>query len=229
MAGAGHPSGTAVPAVGRAYGRHMTSPASLRPGLPSAGLRGARLLALLAVLVAALLLAAAPFPGLTRAADAASATVRQAPLEDDGSDVAEDDSADDDGSVTDDDGSDLDEDLGDDLGDDDLGDEEDVEEILPVVIDRGGRAASSPKAFVASRTVRGGKLRWKAWGSPTATASGRLTFRTAGRKGKAVKGAGTVRLSRLLTCDDGTAAYRRATFAVPRRGRVVVTLPGCPA
>jgi hypothetical protein len=208
----------------------MTSPASLRPGLPSAGSRGARLLALLAVLAAALLLAVAPFPGLTRAADAASATVRQAPLEDDGADVAEDESADDDGTVTDDDGSDLDEDLGDDgLGDDDLGDEEDVEEILPVVIDRGGRAASSPKAFDASRTVRGGKLRWKAWGSPTATGSGRLTFRTAGRKGKAVKGAGTVRLTRLLTCDDGTAVYRRATFAVPRHGRVVVTLPGCPA
>lgn len=210
----------------------MSSSVSLRPGLVSAGSRGARLLALVAVLVAALVLAVVPFPGLARAAAAdAPAAVRQAPLEDDDSGVVAEES-DDDGSVTDgeDDGSGLeeDDDLGDDL-DDDLGDEEDVEEILPVVIDRGGRATSSPKAFVASRTVKGTKLRWKSWGSATTTGSGRLAFRTAGRKGKAVKGAGTVRLSRLLTCDDGTAVYRRATFAVPRRGRVVVTLPGCPA
>jgi hypothetical protein len=209
----------------------MSSLVTRRSALPSAGPRAARLVAVLAVLLAALVLAVVPFPGLARAADAAPATVRQAPLEDDGSDVAEEEPSEDDGTVTDgeDDGADLEEDAGDeDLGDD-LGDEEDVEEVLPVVIDRGGRAASSPKAFVASRTVKGSKLRWKAWGSPTATGSGRLAFRTAGRKGKAVKGAGTVRLSRLLTCDDGTAVYRRATFAVPRRGRVVVTLPGCPA
>ncbi|WP_022927033.1 hypothetical protein [Patulibacter americanus] len=214
----------------------MPSSVSLRPGRPSAGSRGGRLLALVAVLVAALALAVVPFPGLARAAAAdAPAAVRQAPLEDDGSDVADEESEDD-GSVTDgeDDGSGLeeDDDLGDDLGDDlddDLGDEEDVEEILPVVIDRGGRATSSPKAFVASRTVKGTKLRWKSWGSPTATGSGRLAFRTAGRKGKGVKGTGTVRLSRLVTCDDDTAVYRKATFAVPRRGRVVVTLPGCPA
>jgi hypothetical protein len=209
----------------------MPSSTSLRPGLPSAGSVGARLVALLAVLVAALALAVVPFPGLARAQAAdAPAAVRQAPLEDD-SDIAEDEPSEDDGTVTEeeeDDDAGLEEDGEDDLGDD-LGDEEDVEEILPVVIDRGGRAASSPKAFVASRTVKGAKLRWKSWGSAAATGSGRLDFRTAGRKGKAVKGAGTVRLSRLVTCDDGTAVYRKATFAVPRRGRVVVTLPGCPA
>jgi hypothetical protein len=217
----------------------MPSRVTTRSALPSAGSPAARLVA---VLVAALALAVVPFPGLARAADAAPATVRQAPLEDDGSDVVdEEEPSEDDGTVTDgeDDGAGLEEDTGDGLGDeeddlgdeegDDLGDEEDVEEILPVAIDRGGRAVSSPKAFGASRTVKGSKLRWKAWGSPTATGSGRLVYRTAGRKGKAVKGKGSVRLSRLRTCDDGTAVYRRATFAVPRRGRVVVTLPGCPA
>jgi hypothetical protein len=214
----------------------MPSLVTPRPALPSAGSRAARLVAVLAVLVAALALAVVPVPGLARAADAAPATVRQAPLEDDGTDVVEDEEpSEDDGTVTDgeDDGAGLEEDTGDDLGDDDLGgdlgDEEDVEEILPVVIDRGGRAVSSPKAFGASRTAKGSKLRWKAWGSPTATGTGRLDFRTAGRKRKAVKGTGTVRLSRLLTCDDGTAVYRRATFAVPHRGRIAVTLPGCPA
>jgi hypothetical protein len=212
----------------------MFSSGHLRQGLLPAGSRGARILALAAVLLAALALAVVPLPGLARAADGAQATVRQAPVDDVSDDVADDDATDDDVSddddLTDDDGSDLGDDLGDDdLGDDDLGDDEDVEEIVPVAIDRRHRAVSSPKAFAASRTVGGSKLRWKAWGSPTATATGRLALRTAGRKGKDVKGTGSVKLSRLLTCDDGTAVYRRATFAVPHRGRVVVTLPGCPA
>jgi hypothetical protein len=185
-----------------------------------------------AVVLAAVALAVVPFPGLARAAGTPAA-VRQAPIDDVVDDVADevadDATADDEDAVEDDDAAPDDSDLGDDDLTDDLGDEEDVEEIVPVAIDRRGRAVSSPRAFVASRTARGGALRWKSWGSATATGTGRLVFRTAGRKAQAVKGTGTVRLSRLLTCEDGTAVYRRATLAVPHRGRLVVSLPGCPA
>lgn len=207
----------------------MFSSGHLRPGLLTIGSRGARVLALVAVVLAALALAAVPFPALARAAADAPATVRQAPLDDaaDASDDATDDdvTVDDDAGDVADDGTDLGDDEGDDLGDED----EDVEDVLFVAIDRTGHALSSPKAFTASRTARGSALRWKSWGSPTATGTGRLAFRTTGRKGQAVKATGTVRLSRLLDCDDGTVVYRRATFAAKRHGRLVVSLPGCPA
>jgi hypothetical protein len=155
-----------------------------------------------------------------------------------GDDVATDDGTVDD-SITPDDPVVPDDDgttLGDDGSDDDAADDdatEDDDPIETVVVDRRGRLQVEPSSFAASKTVRAARLRWTGWADATAVGKGRITVKQRHRKGVrgsgTVRGAGTVSLSRLTVCDDGTPVYRKAVFVVARKTVATVTLPGCSA
>ncbi|WP_026910827.1 hypothetical protein [Patulibacter minatonensis] len=169
-------------------------------------------------------------------ASAASATLLRAGDDDaTGDDVVTEDPAVDDDPTADDGSGET---IGDDGGPDDDGSAdddatEDDDPIEAVVIDRRGRALEGPRSFAASKTVRAGRLHWSGWSDGTAVGKGRITVKQRHRRGSraaaTVRGTGTVSLSRLTVCSDGTPVYRKAVFVVAKKTVATVVLPGCSA
>lgn len=98
-----------------------------------------------------------------------------------------------------------------------------------VAIDVKRRTTTRPKAFGVTKLVRVTAVAWTTWGSPTTTGRGRVIAKKKGRNGRAVRASGTVVLSGLRPCPDGTPLYRRATVRAAGRKVVSVALPGCSA